>query len=84
MAPCLTCAYLPFGAGTRTCIGKSFALMEALLVLACVAQRYSFRHATASAVRRDAAVTLAPRGLRMIARERQRPRHPNELGTTTS
>ena len=36
-------AYLPFGAGPRQCIGNNFALMEAQLVLATVAQRYQLR-----------------------------------------
>lgn len=33
-------AYVPFGAGPRTCIGRRFALLEATLVLATVSQRY--------------------------------------------
>lgn len=66
------CAYLPFGVGTRTCIGKNFALLEALLILVCVGQRFSLRAALGSVVRRDAAVTLAPRGLRMQLRARPR------------
>jgi cytochrome P450 len=36
-------AYLPFGAGPRQCIGNIFALNEAQLVLASLAQRYQFR-----------------------------------------
>lgn len=36
-------AYLPFGAGPRACMGGSFALMSTTLVLARLAQRYSFR-----------------------------------------
>jgi cytochrome P450 len=36
-------AYLPFGAGPRQCIGNIFALNEAQLVLASVAQRYQLR-----------------------------------------
>ena len=36
-------AYLPFGGGPHQCIGNSFALMEATLILATVAQRYQLR-----------------------------------------
>jgi cytochrome P450 len=55
-------AYLPFGLGTRTCIGKHFALMEAKLVLACTLRELSLRDGTLKPVPRDMAVTLAPRG----------------------
>jgi len=33
-------AYLPFGAGPRQCIGNNFAMMEAQLILATLAQHY--------------------------------------------
>ena len=36
-------AYLPFGGGPRQCIGNTFALTEATLILATVAQRYRLR-----------------------------------------
>jgi cytochrome P450 len=54
-------AYLPFGLGTRTCIGKHFALMEAKLVLACTLRRVSLTDLGAQLPARDMAVTLAPR-----------------------
>ncbi|HKF39034.1 MAG TPA: cytochrome P450 [Ktedonobacteraceae bacterium] len=36
-------AYFPFGGGPRQCIGNSFAMMEAQLVLATVVQRFRLR-----------------------------------------
>jgi len=36
-------AYAPFGGGPRLCIGSAFALTEAQLVLATVAQRFQLR-----------------------------------------
>jgi cytochrome P450 len=36
-------AYLPFGAGPRTCIGSSFGLQEATIVLATLVQRFDMQ-----------------------------------------
>jgi cytochrome P450 len=35
-------AYAPFGGGPRLCIGSGFAVMEAVLILATLGQRYRF------------------------------------------
>jgi cytochrome P450 len=35
-------AYYPFGGGQRMCVGNTFALMEATIILAAVGQRYRF------------------------------------------
>jgi cytochrome P450 len=65
-------AYLPFGAGPRVCIGNAFAMMEARLILATIAQRFRLRPADQSAVYVDPLVTLRPRGgLRMVVEARQ-------------
>ena len=37
-------AYFPFGGGQRICIGEAFAQMEAKLVLATVARRWTLRN----------------------------------------
>ncbi len=58
-------AYFPFGAGPRVCIGNSFALMEARLVLAEMAQHFAPRLApgrTGHIVSPEPLITLRPRG----------------------
>ncbi len=66
-------AYFPFGAGHRICIGNSFAMLEAQLILATVASRYRMELAPGTQVEPVAAITLYPKnGLPMIPHVRQR------------
>jgi cytochrome P450 len=54
-------AYFPFGGGPRQCIGNSFALMEATLVLATIAQRFRFTLVATHRVVPVPSITLRPR-----------------------
>ncbi len=51
-------AYLPFGFGPRICIGTSFAMTEAVLILATLAQRFRLRVAPNCRVEPQALFTL--------------------------
>jgi cytochrome P450 len=55
-------AYLPFGGGPRKCIGDRFALVEGVLILAAVAQRYNLRLVQGHKVAPEPLVTLRPKG----------------------
>ncbi|MGB0384791.1 MAG: cytochrome P450 [Ardenticatenaceae bacterium] len=54
-------AYMPFGAGQHLCIGNHFALMEAHLLLAQMAQNYDLRLVPGHAIEKEVAITLRPR-----------------------
>jgi cytochrome P450 len=64
-------AYFPFSSGPRMCIGSSFAMMEAQLILATIAQRYQLRMVPGHPVEPQMLVTLRPKyGLQMTIHER--------------
>jgi cytochrome P450 len=65
-------AYLPFGAGPRTCIGSSFALQEATIVLATLVQRFDMQLLPDAVVWPIQKITLRPaHGLPMRIKPRQ-------------
>jgi cytochrome P450 len=54
-------AYIPFGLGSRKCIGSSFAKMEATLLLATIARRWRFELLPAE-IGTQPSITLRPAG----------------------
>jgi cytochrome P450 len=64
-------AYFPFGGGPRVCVGSSFALTEATLVLAAVARRFRLALRPGHDVRPLPTMTLRPAdGLDVIVARR--------------
>ncbi|WP_263358175.1 cytochrome P450 [Acidicapsa ligni] len=60
-------AYFPFGGGGRQCIGESFAWMEAVLVLATLAQRWRLRIVENQPIELQPKITLRPKfGIQVI------------------
>jgi cytochrome P450 len=65
-------AYLPFGDGPHVCIGNAFAMMEAKIVLATVAQQFDLELAAGQEVEPEPLITLRPRGgLQMVLHGRK-------------
>jgi cytochrome P450 len=63
--------YFPFGGGPRICIGKGFALMEAALILATIAQRYRFELVSSHEIVPQSSITLRPeKGIQVTLQQR--------------
>jgi cytochrome P450 len=64
-------AFFPFGGGPRQCIGNTFAMMEAVLLLAGIAQRFRLQLQPGQRIRPTPYVTLRPEpGIRVTLSRR--------------
>lgn len=67
-------AYFPFGGGPRTCIGNTFSMVEAVMLLATLVQRFSFHLVPGQNIVLQPAITLRPEhGLHMTVCQRELP-----------
>lgn len=64
-------AYFPFGGGPRACIGNYFAMMEVVLLLATIGQRFKFSLLPEHPVSLLPAMSLRPRdGIKVVVNNR--------------
>jgi cytochrome P450 len=66
------CAYFPFGAGPRVCIGNTFAQAEVPLLIAMITRQFQLRLVPSHPVSIAASLTLRPwKGIRVTLKKRQ-------------
>ncbi|GAA2594834.1 cytochrome P450 [Dactylosporangium fulvum] len=70
----LRTAFLPFGAGNRSCIGEPFAWAEMVVFVATVARRWSVHAVPGHPIRPARSPMLQPRDLPLIVRARRVPK----------
>jgi cytochrome P450 len=63
-------AFIPFGAGSRQCLGEGFAWVEATVVLATILARWRVRPVAGQTIRKVALATLVPSRLPLIVERR--------------
>jgi cytochrome P450 len=66
-------SYFPFGGGPRQCIGNSFAMMEAVLVLATIARRFRLAAVAGRPVEIRPALSLRPAAGLYLKAEKRAP-----------
>lgn len=55
------CAYLPFGAGPRRCLGNNYAVIEAVIALAVMCRRFRFETVQEGHPEMEPLITLRPK-----------------------
>jgi cytochrome P450 len=65
-------AYKPFGTGQRACIGRQFALHEAVLALGLLLHRYHLAPTDSYTLQIAESLTLKPQGFELLPRRRHR------------
>lgn len=64
-------AYFPFGGGPRACVGAAFAMMEMMLVLATIGQKFRLELVRDHPVETYPAMSLRPKhGVKVVLRQR--------------
>jgi len=65
-------AYKPFGVGARACIGRQFALHEAVLALARILTHFDIAPVPGYELKVEELLTIRPKNLRLVMRPRKR------------
>ena len=55
-------SYIPFSAGPRVCLGKNFGIVESVLTIAMLAQRFRLSMPMGTKVEHECRLTLRPKG----------------------
>ena len=55
-------SYIPFSAGPRVCLGKNFGIVESVLTIAMIAQRFRLSMPQGTKVEHECRLTLRPKG----------------------